>query len=205
ENDEDFFLLVPDRDGMLVMETTGNIDTCMELYDAASREMLSDDDDGGSGGNARIRHSAAAGSRYIARVRGFDHETGGYGFRAWLAEPVRPDEYENDDDFDSAGEIGIGTAQRHTFTTGDDEDWVKFVISREGRYVIRARGVNSGRLDTCIELYGSDGNSIGEDDDGGEEYDSRLAVNLQAGNYFLKVKCLDSEPDEPYTIRVDAE
>jgi hypothetical protein len=205
--DEDFFLLSPDRDGALVLETSGSMDTYMELYAADSGEALTEDDDGGSGGNARIRHTVTAGSSYIAKVRGYSHDTGSYGFRAHIVEQVRmtPDEYEEDNDFLSAKDIPIGSAQQHTFTTGDDTDWVKFQISREGRYIIRARGLNSPRLDTYIELYDADRNSIDEDDDGGENLDSRLSVRLQTGTYYLKAECLDDEPDQPYTIIIESE
>ena len=205
ENDEDFFLLTVDRDGVLTIETTGSMDTLMELYDAGSGNPLGTNDDGGSGSNARIRRQARSGDRYLVKVRGYENETGNYGFRAWMAEPIIPDEYENDDDVDSAKDIGIGTPQQHTFTTGNDEDWVKFRVNQAGRYTIRTRGVNSNRLDTYIELYDENRYSIDEDDDGGESYDSRLSVRLQAGTYYLKVGCLDAEPAEPYTISVDYE
>jgi hypothetical protein len=207
ENDEDFFLLAPDKEGALIMETLGDMDTYMELYDADTGEKLNDDDDGGSDTNARIRHSVRSGGRYIAKIRGYGGETGTYRFHAWLIEPVRmtPDEYEDDNDFDSAQEIRLGTPQQHTFTTGNDIDWVKFQISRSGRYTIRTRGVNSAELDTYIELYDDDRGSIADDDDGGEDYDSRLSLRLQAGTYYLKVECLNDEPDQPYRISVDEE
>ncbi|MDR1319263.1 MAG: PPC domain-containing protein [Treponema sp.] len=207
ESDEDFFLFTPDRDGFLLLETTGNTDTYMELYNADPRDKLADNDDGGSGGNARIRYQVRPGNSYIAKVRGYGGETGSYGFGARFTEAIRstPDEYEEDDDFTSAKEISPGTPQRHTFTTGNDVDWVKFQISRPGSYTIRARGVNSARLDTYIELYDGNRNSIDDNDDGGEDLDSRLSVRLQAGTYYLKVECLDEDPDEPYTISVAAD
>jgi hypothetical protein len=52
----------------------------------------------------------------------------------------------------------------------------------------------TGSMDTYMELY-----------DGGESLDSRLSVRLQPGVYYLKVECLDDEPDEPYTISITAE
>jgi len=55
--DEDFFLLVPANDGQLIVETTGNTDTFMEFYNAETQERLAQNDDGGRGGNARIRYS----------------------------------------------------------------------------------------------------------------------------------------------------
>jgi hypothetical protein len=206
-SDEDFFLLLPEADGRLIAETTGSIDTYMYLYNADTRELLAEDDDGGSGYNARIRYNVRAGSRYIAKVKGLDGETGNYSFRAYLQIQVRfaPDEYEPDDEPASAKLIEIGTPQQHTFHTGNDVDWVKFQVTQPGRYTIQARGVNSNRLDTYIELYNADMNLIAEDDDGGDSYDARLSLRLDNGLYYLKVECLDDEPDQPYTISIQPE
>jgi hypothetical protein len=207
ETDEDFFLLAPDKEGELTMETTGSIDTYMELYHAATRERLASDDDGGSGNNACIRCQTRPGEQYVVKVRGYSGNTGAYGFRSWLAEPFHndPDEYEDDDDFSSAKTIAVGTSQQHSFTTGDDVDWVKFETGQAGSYTIRVRGVNTPRLDTYIELYDSNRSLLDEDDDGGESLDSRLAARLRAGTYYVKVECLDDEPAQPYTITITAD
>jgi hypothetical protein len=207
DGDEDFFLLTPGTDGSLVIETTGSLDTVMELYEAGSNSRLAEDDDGGSNSNARIRYTVQAGRAFIAKVRGYGGETGSYGFRAYLVELVRidPDEFESDDEPSAAGEIAVGEPQPHTFSSGDDVDWVKFHISRSGRYTIRARGVNSDRLDTYIELYDQDFNVIDENDGGGDNYDARLSVRLQTGTYYVKVECLDENPGQPYTISIDSE
>ena len=207
-NDEDFFLLVPANDGRLVMETTGDVDTYLEFYNAETREKLGSDDDSGSGDNARVRYNVSAGSRYIAKVRGYgSSDTGRYGFRAYLQPliSIAPDEFENDDTFSQARWIYIGTVQQHNFHNGDDVDWVKFQVTRNGRYTIRAKGLNSDNLDTNIELFDSNQKSIAEDDDGGENVSSRLSRRLDSGLYYLKVTCLDSDPDEPYIISIEAE
>jgi len=204
---EDYFLLIPANDGQLVAETTGSTDTFMELYNAETREKLAENDDGGSNSNARIRYNAQQGKRYIAKVYGYDGDTGPYGFRAYMTIQVRltPDEYEPDNDAASAKQIEIGTPQQHTFHTSNDVDWVKFQITQPGRYTIRARGVNSNRLDTNIELFNANMNSIGADDDGGDNLDSRLSLHLESGLYYLKVECLDESDNQPYTISVTAE
>jgi hypothetical protein len=142
-SDEDFFLLVPNKDGVLTMETTGGTDTHMELYEAGSQNMLAENDDGGSGGNARIRENLRAGTRYIAKIRGYSRsDTGAYGFRAYFVDSavLEPDEYENDNTIENAKELIPGIPQRHSFTSGDDLDWLTFRISRTGRYTIYARG-----------------------------------------------------------------
>ena len=205
--DEDFFLLAPETDGMLVVETSGNTDTCLELYEADSGIKIADNDDGGSGVNARIRRSVRAGGRYIAKVRGYRGETGAYGFHAYMREevPAAPDEYEEDGSFDAAKELRPGTPQRHTFHSGDDLDYIRFQIAVDGRYTIRAKGVNSNRLDTYIELFTAGGDSIAEDDDGGEHLDSRITRDLGAGTYYLMIKCLDDDPEEPYMVSVERE
>ena len=207
DNDQDFFLLIPANNGRLVMETTGNMDTHMEFYNADTQEKLSSDDDSGSGDNARIRYNVQAGKRYIAKVWGYSDENGPYGFRAYLQAQasVAPDEYEPDDSSSQAKLIEIGVPRQHTFHTSDDVDWVKFQVTQGGRYTIRAKGVRTNRLDTYIELFNANLNSIDEDDDGGENLDSRLSLRLDAGLYYLKVYCLDDEPDQPYTISIEAE
>jgi len=205
-DDEDFFLLVPANDGQLIMETTGRTDTFMEFYDAETRQKLAEDDDGGSGGNARIRHSVQAGKRYIAKIYGYDGDTGQYGFRAYIRVQVRlaPDQYEPNNDSASAKQIEIGKTQQHTFHNANDVDWVKFQVTQPGLYVIRAIGVNSNRLDTYIELFDSNLNAIDDDDDGGEGLDSLLSLRLENGLYYLKVECLDESPSQPYAISIEA-
>jgi len=206
--DEDFFLLIPSTDGRLIMETTGSVDTYMEFYNADTREKLAENDDGGSGYNARIRYNVQAGKRYIAKIRGYERsDTGSYGFQAYIQVRVQlaPDEYEPNDSASTAKLIEIGIPQQHTFHSSDDVDWVRFQITRPGRYTIRTRGVNTNRLDTYIELYNSNLNSIGEDDDGGENLDSRLSIHLESGIYFLKVECISEDIDQAYIISIEAE
>jgi hypothetical protein len=207
ETDEDFFLLAPEQEGELVMETTGSIDTYLELYRVGSQERISSDDDGGSGSNAHISYHTRAGEQYVAKVRGYSGNMGAYGFRAWITEPFHndPDEYEDDNDFSSAKAIAVGATQQRSFTTGDDVDWVSFEAARDGSYTIRVRGANTTRLDTYVELYDSNQSLIDEDDDGGDNLDSRLSARLRAGTYYVKVECLDNEPSQPYTIAITAE
>jgi len=207
--DEDFFLLLPDRDGRLVIETTGRIDTYMELYNANDRDdILDENDDGGNSYNARIRYNVNSGNRYIVVVRGYGNSvSGSFGFRAYFpgGNTLAPDEYETDDEPSQAKTIVIGTPQQRTFHSGNDVDWVRFQVTRAGRYVIQTRGVTSNRLDTYIELFDDNLNSIAEDDDGGDSLSSRLSMQLNTGTYYIKAWCLDEEPDQGYTLSVEAQ
>jgi len=207
QGDEDFFLLIPQRDGRLTIKTTGRTDTYMELFDA-ERELLAEDDDSGQNTNARIRYNVRAGSRYIVLVRGYSTSTtGSYGFRSFFPEAglLSADEYEPDDEPSLAKLIRIGETQTRTFHSADDIDWIRFQITNAGRYVINARGVNNNRLDTYIELFDSNLNLIAEDDDGGDGLSARLSINLGVGTYYLKVWCLDEEPNQAYTVNISAQ
>jgi hypothetical protein len=205
-DDEHYYLLLPANDGQLIMETTGSTDTYMEFYDGATRQKLAQDDDGGRGENARIRYNVEAGKRYVAKVRGYDGDSGSYGFHAWLIAAVRlnPDQYEPDNDSASAKQIEVGATQQRTFHNANDVDWVKFQIARAGRYTINVKGAESNRLDTYFELFDSKLSPIDEDDDGGEGVSSRLTLQLEAGLYYLKIECLDDIPNQPYTVSIES-
>jgi hypothetical protein len=83
----DMFLLAPATNGTMIMETTGDTDVFMELYDADDYQMLDSDDDSAGSGNSRITRPVGAGERYVARVRGYSSgSTGSYGFRAYMGE-----------------------------------------------------------------------------------------------------------------------
>ena len=193
---------------LLVAETTGETDTYIEFFDGESRRLLTENDDGSSNYNARIRYEVTAGHRYLVKVRGYSSSTyGEFGFRAYLSVPVTfdPDEYEPNDEASQAKLIEIGIPQVHSFHSADDIDWVKIIISESGYYTIRTGGVNSNRLDTYIELFNENLNSIASDDDGGEYLDSCLSLLLERGVYYLKVECFDDEPDQLYSISIEAE
>jgi len=206
QGDEDFFILLPAINGRLTMETTGRTDTYMELFDS-ERTILERNDDGGTNTNARIRYNVTAGSTYFVKVRGYGQSvSGSYGFRAFFpgSALLPPDEYEPNDEPSLASHYETGADQRHSFHSANDVDWITFQITRPGRYIISTRGANSNRLDTYIELFDANLNRIAEDDDGGDSLSSRLSLNLTAGAYYLKVWCLDTEPDQEYILNISA-
>jgi len=206
EGDEDFFVLTPERNGRITIETTGRIDSYLELYDAESKEILDENDDiDRNNKNARIRYNVSAGKRYIVKVRGYDSSVrGNYSLRVFFSSQgtQAPDGYETDDEPSQAKEITAGTPQTRTFHSGDDIDWIRFQITAAGMYNISARGEKNNQLDTFIELYDSNLNSIAQDDDSGDSVSSRISINLNAGVYYLKVWCLDEEPDQGYIVNI---
>ena len=65
--------------GTIVIETTGNIDTFMEVYDE-SYNLIAMNDDGGEGLNARVELHVQANRTYIIRIRGYS---------SWVDGPYR--------------------------------------------------------------------------------------------------------------------
>jgi hypothetical protein len=189
-DDEDFFLFIPERSGRLTMETTGSIDTYMNFYNYDSGDELAENDDGGSGSNARISYNVRAGTRYLATVRGYGRSSAGnYGFRAYMAAPR---EGANSWDSPLSYEPGLdnnATVVNRSFQDSGDEDHFLIVPDRNGRLTIET----TGRMDTYMYLYDYDDNELlAEDDDSGSSYNARIRHNVQAGNrYLIRVRDLD--------------
>ncbi len=85
DDNGDMFLLTPTADGTIVLETTGDEDVVMELYDAETYTMLDEDDDSGHDTNARIVWEVERGRSYLAKVRAYSSSgQGRYGFKAYM-------------------------------------------------------------------------------------------------------------------------
>jgi hypothetical protein len=85
--DADWFTVTADHPGTLVFETFGeDLDTLMKLYDGET--LIEEDDDGGSGNNAKITVHAEGGKTFLVMVKGYDRsETGNYRFQARYQSP----------------------------------------------------------------------------------------------------------------------
>jgi len=198
EGDEDWFSIeAPPEGGMINVETTGDLDTVMELYGPDGRK-LETNDDGGRGGNARIRFTAQAGQTYLIKVSGYaGDETGDYGITFTRAgggsgSIIRTGE---------ALEAGV---EKSGYINSDDELWFRFSVPEGGAYVTLR---TAGYLDTVLEVYDSTGQMIAEDDDTGDEFNALISMDLEAGDYFVKLETYDegtyritldtSEPNRP--------
>jgi len=198
-NDEDFFLIIPERDGRLTVETTGGTDTVMQLYNYEDGTELAENDDGGQGSNARIRHNVRAGTRYLVKVRGYGNSTtGNYGFRAYLPAPS-----EGSSSWENPIPCEIGTGENsavinRTLDTGG-EDYFLIIPNRDGRHTVET----TGGTDTFMHIYDHDTRELlTEDDDGGTRLNARIRINLQAGKrYIVVISGYDSESGS-YGFRV---
>lgn len=182
--DEDFFLLVPDRSARLIVETTGDIDTYMYLYNYDDQEQIGEDDDGGQGANARIRRNVRAGTRYLAKVKGYGSSTAGnYGFKAYYLEG---DASLSSWEVPVTYEIGSGNNARilsRTLNESEDEDYFLLVPERDGRLTVET---TDNEFDTYMYFYNYDTKElIAEDDDGGSGTNARIRYDVRAGVRYL--------------------
>jgi hypothetical protein len=187
-NDQDWFLIVPGGSGMLTLETSGDMDTFMELFDD-SGSSLEADDDGGDNSNARIDYFVEAGKRYIAQVRGYSSDTGRYRFRAVLSE-INDEGMEPNETREQAFAITLGEPVTAFFHSPEDVDWYKVDIPAGGGQL---QAYTEGHTDTLITVYDGGGNELAEDDDSGENYNARVSVPVSEGSVYIKVESYEEE------------
>jgi hypothetical protein len=198
-DDEDWYSFTLNSAANVLVNARGESSIRLSIYDASGRELAGNTDPGGRN-TARVLVSLERGTYYIL-VRGQNRNAPG---RYTLSARIRDqgDSYEPDDTPESAKEITLGETQRRTFIDGDDEDWVFFTIETAGMYLIRARGERDSDLDTHVELFDQNLRAIDEDDDGGPGYSSLLRQRLTPGRYYLRIRCLDSYPEDNYLLSI---
>ena len=200
DDDEDWmFVQIPesaDDRVLLNVETSGNTDTFLELYNSDG-DFLIDNDDSGSENNAKIQYLVSPGKLYyLMAVSSEYNSTGEYGISASIQKVIH-DSFEPDNSPDEASLIEPGSVrQKHSFVPADDSDWYFFTISEQHKIEIRTYGDS----DTSMYLFDgsrriiSEDSLIAEDDDGGEDYNALIVEDLSPGTYYILVTQLYDDP-----------
>ena len=180
--DEHWYSVHPQAAGIVYVQTSGDTDTYLEVYDAF-RSYIDEDDDSGEGYNASIAIVVEAGKTYFFRVDGFDNDVSGpYSIQA---------------EFEPIPALPFGT-------------WVSGFLSEGGVYlyyvVPSANGFvtveTSGGIDTYLEAFDAFDNFIDSDDDSGEGNNARLEIAVEAGRtYFFRLDGFNADVSGPYNIR----
>ncbi|MDR2516606.1 MAG: PPC domain-containing protein [Spirochaetaceae bacterium] len=181
-DDRDWFLIVSPVTVMLTAETSGSLDTMMELYNEEGTRVASDDD-GGEDTNARITFNAEAGKRYVAMIRGYSSHTGAYRFQVF-PETIADEAVEPNNTREQATAITLNEESGfRAFLFSGDEDWYRAEVPSGGALVTV---YTEGALDTFLTIYDANGGRLAEDDDSGDGNNARVTVNLPEGAFYIK-------------------
>ena len=178
--DIDYFRVEVTQAGTLTVETTGNTDTAGQLR-GADGQALGEDDDGGSGLNFRLVRQVTAGTYYI-RVSGFENATGPYTLVVRFAGTGTPGE-DHAGTLAQASSVALNSSTSGVLEDGGDIDSFRVEVTQAGTLTVET----TGSTDTVGQLLGADGQRLSEDDDGGSGLNFRLARQVAAGTYYIRV------------------
>lgn len=176
-----------------IFYSTGSLDTYGYLG-TDNCSVITENDDGGGGGNFRIEWCCTATGNYKLWVRAYSSSaTGSYTLNySYTVDPAcNADSYESDDACASAKPITPGSIQNHTINRdGADIDWVTFTTTYPADFSVYTWSSDT-LVDTRLWLYRGSCASlteVGYDDDGGPGTLSWLTMTCQPpGTYYVKV------------------
>ncbi|MCL2010437.1 MAG: hypothetical protein FWG71_07810 [Synergistaceae bacterium] len=169
--------------GFITVETFGNTDTYLEVYDP-QHNLVDQNDDGGMDYNALIEMLAEPAQVFLFRLRGYDNETTGDYEIAANFEPIPADSDRNTERSGAAG-IKLGEAVPVFFHDAGESRWYRYEITGDGTtFAVQTRG----NVDTLLFLYDQDEDLVAEDDDSGEHLNAFISERLNTGVYFIEVR-----------------
>lgn len=164
----------------------------------AFEELAANDDDSSGGLNSRLIFTAPSAGEYVIRAEGLGVDaTGDYTLK--LEEGPAPL---------ASKPIAIGDEVEGELSSDDSDnddgqraDIYSFTATAGQRVEIT---LDASDFDAYLELFGPDGSSLGEDDDGGDEgTNSRLVRTLaDAGTYTVQARALSDDGVGAYTLKL---
>jgi len=170
--------------GLLVVETTGEIDTYLEIYNTQTNLLLENDD--GEDLNARIMILATANKTYLIKLRGYDIDvTGPYRIYASFSAMTNSAVLRVDSSLS-----GYMESNRSCLYSVKAE--------RNGILTIKTSGDD---VDTVMQVYDGNYNFLSENDDDGEDINSKIDILVKAGeNYYFLVRGFREEDTGHFNI-----
>ncbi len=197
DTDADYFELAL-TSGIVVIRTSGDLDTHGELLDG-NGEVLESSDDGGlpeDYHNFLIWRRITDPGTYFIKVTAEGGETGSYVLHASKEPPASST---ND-----AVQVSINSPILALLEQANDIDYFEFSLRESARVVVRTSGVRSS--DTQLELLDSSRTRIAVNDYGllppGDEH-ARVQSQIAAGRYYIKVTSGFQGPRGPYEVHVN--
>ena len=187
-NDNDYFRVEVTEATILTVYTTGSLDTVGELQ-ASDGSILASDDDGGDGGNFRIKHDVGPDTYYV-KVSSSGTATGNYVVLAIFDDFVTPDSIlplpppldDHGDTRSDATDLTLGISVQGHIAEGDD-DHFRVQVTEAGTLTV----YTTGGLDTVGELQASDGSLLAGGDDNDDGSNFRIEHDVGPGAYYIRV------------------
>ena len=176
--------------------STSDLDPVVAVTNAATGEMIAENDDGGEGFNSRVRiPGGERGVNIVIEVNSFDAAFAmeGEQFGGTFDLVMTTSE------FSAPGPITYGSTVMGTVPSGESVDYS--FTARAGD-MIEVALLSEGELDPYLELRDPSGEAIMYDDDGGEGLNSLLRYTFgEAGTYTVAAMGFMSSAGD-YTLRV---
>jgi len=167
--------------GILVVETSGDIDTYMEAYNDVYT-LIDENDDGGESLNARIEIALTPAKMYYFKVRGYNSDVSGP-FRISANFTAYPPDERNTERA-RAFPVRLGEVLYVYLRAPSESRWYVYQTTSAVNFVTQTKG----NIDTLMNLYDSAGVLLAEDDDSGEDLNALIRHRLNAGTYYIEVK-----------------
>ena len=201
DGDVDYFRVELNAVMELVLYTSGSLDTLGQLQDEEG-EVLSEDDNSGTGSNFRIE-SELEGGIYFLRVSAPVGTTGVYVLRVespMAGEPTGDGTGDHGDTRDQATVVEVGSETKGTIDPADDVDFFRVDLNEPGLLTV----YTSGSTDTFGRLSSADGSIKLRDDDDGRNFNFHISEDVHADSYFIEVTAYQDKTGD-YVLHVEFE
>ena len=172
QGQENWYNVRSTQNGYLVVETTGDTDTLLDIYDQ-NFNLLASDDDGAGYPNARVRIQVAAGNTYLIILKSYSD--GAYRVQA------------SNQAFPVPTALSIGSFVNGNLTYGG-ENWYSVRAAQNGYLTVET----TGNVESYLNAYDDSYNYLAYDE--GYSYpNARIRMQAVAGRtYYFQLRGYDS-------------
>ncbi|MCL2243579.1 MAG: hypothetical protein FWC03_03825 [Treponema sp.] len=190
-----WFSVRPSSAGVLIVETSGNADTYLQIYDS-SGAYISENDDGGTDYNARLEIFSEVNKSYIVKLSQLGNEPISYRILASF-ESIPADA--GNTTRARAVQIRPTDAVQVFFRSSEESRWFRYDASARTMLTI----YTSGNMDTVLVLYDGQGRPIAENDDYNGNNNAYISETLNSGTVYIEVRTFGGQMGRT-TLNIEA-